>query len=120
MEFYGSRDEAAIEVNMHYADTNDEHDQMGATVFSLEKGIFSDDFHVFELEWNEEEFIWQLDEKELMRKSIAEEQFACFHKEFFILLNLAVGGKYSGRPDTTTTFPQCMYVDWVRVYQKMK
>jgi beta-glucanase (GH16 family) len=49
---------------------------------------------------------------------IASEELSEFHNEFFLLFNIAVGGKWSGRPDETTTFPQYMYVDWVRVYQK--
>lgn len=35
-----------------------------------------------------------------------------------LLLNIAVGGEWAGRPDESTVFPQYMYVDWVRVYQK--
>ena len=30
----------------------------------------------------------------------------------------AVMGRHAGRPDETTSFPQTMYVDWVRVYQQ--
>ena len=41
-----------------------------------------------------------------------------FHKEFFFLLNIAVGGEYSGRPDSSSEFPEYMYVDWIRVFQK--
>jgi beta-glucanase (GH16 family) len=41
-----------------------------------------------------------------------------FHEDFFILLNLAVGGTYAGYPDHSTPFPQYMYIDWVRVYDK--
>jgi len=29
---------------------------------------------------------------------------------------VAVGGGYVGPPDGSTTFPQAMLVDWVRVY----
>jgi hypothetical protein len=44
-----------------------------------------------------------------------------FHKPFFIILNLAVGGPdtpYTGKrsPDAKI-FPQSMTVDWVRVYE---
>jgi beta-glucanase (GH16 family) len=46
------------------------------------------------------------------------DELAEFHEAFFILLNLAVGGTYAGRPDASTRFPQYLYVDWVRVYQK--
>jgi beta-glucanase (GH16 family) len=37
---------------------------------------------------------------------------------FFILLNVAVGGNFGGNPDQTTTFPQTMGVDYVRVYRR--
>jgi beta-glucanase (GH16 family) len=33
-------------------------------------------------------------------------------------LNLAVGGQWPGDPDATSTFPQTMLVDYVRVYQR--
>ena len=35
---------------------------------------------------------------------------------FYIILNVAVGGSFSGNPNTDTVFPQTMYVDYVRVY----
>jgi hypothetical protein len=34
----------------------------------------------------------------------------------FLLLNVAVGGQWPGNPDGTTSFPQQMLVDYVRVY----
>ena len=36
----------------------------------------------------------------------------------FIILNVAVGGTFGGNPTADTVFPQSMYVDYVRVYQK--
>ena len=36
---------------------------------------------------------------------------------FFIILNVAVGGGFVGSPDASTSFPQTMLVDWVRVYR---
>lgn len=41
-----------------------------------------------------------------------------FHKPFFILFNLAIGGDWPGNPDGSTQFPAKMYVDYVRVYQQ--
>jgi beta-glucanase (GH16 family) len=38
--------------------------------------------------------------------------------KFFIILNVAVGGKWPGNPDATSTFPQEMLVDYVRVYRE--
>ena len=34
----------------------------------------------------------------------------------FILINLAVGGSWPGSPDSSTTFPAQMLVDYVRIY----
>lgn len=36
---------------------------------------------------------------------------------FYMILNIAIGGKWPGPPDNTTIWPQKMIVDWVRVYQ---
>ncbi len=118
LEFYGSRNDGAVEANLHYADENEEHAWMGQVVYELEEGKFADNFHIFELEWDEENIKWFVDGEEYASFSIVGEQFSEFHQEFFLLLNIAVGGTYSGRPDETTPFPQHMYVDWVRVYQK--
>jgi beta-glucanase (GH16 family) len=41
-----------------------------------------------------------------------------FHKPHYIILNLAIGGDWPKDPDMTTSFPDTMYVDYVRVYQK--
>jgi beta-glucanase (GH16 family) len=118
MEFYGSKDEAVVEANIHYANEKNAHSSMGAKSYKLKKGKFSDAFHIFELEWNENKFAWSVDGKEFASTPISSPELSEFHKEFFILLNVAVGGEYAGRPNQTSTFPQHMYVDWVRVYQK--
>jgi beta-glucanase (GH16 family) len=34
----------------------------------------------------------------------------------FIILNLAIGGSWPGSPDSSTTFPAQMLVDYVRIY----
>ncbi|CAB4538567.1 unannotated protein [freshwater metagenome] len=39
-----------------------------------------------------------------------------FDHPFYILMNFAVGGQWPGDPSATTTFPQSMLVDYVRVY----
>ena len=43
---------------------------------------------------------------------------APFDQRFHLILNLAVGGNWPGNPDATTTFPQSLIVDYVRVYRK--
>jgi len=118
MEFYGSKDDAMVEINLHSADADGAHQQMGVVPFHLESGKFADDFHVFEIEWDEHRIVWKVDGIQFASSDIAKGDVAEFHKPFYILLNVAVGGSWAGRPDATTRFPQCMYVDWVRVYQR--
>ncbi|MCA0133499.1 glycoside hydrolase family 16 protein [Winogradskyella alexanderae] len=118
LELYGTKNDAVVEANLHYADQNDSHTMMGAVPYKLKEGIFADNFHVFGLEWDKNNISWFVDGKKYTSTSITSEERSEFHNEFFILLNLAVGGNYAGRPDETTSFPQKMLVDWVRVYQK--
>ena len=118
LELYGSKDDAVIEANLHYADESDSHAMMGAVSFQLEQGKYADAFHIFELEWDANRISWFVDGQQFASTSITSKELSEFHKEFFILLNLAVGGTYAGRPDSTTKFPQYMYIDWVRVYKK--
>jgi beta-glucanase (GH16 family) len=37
---------------------------------------------------------------------------------FYVIVNVAVGGNFPGSPDATTSFPQTMKVDYVRVYKR--
>ena len=117
LELYGSKDDGSIEINTHYADAAGAHTMTGPETYKLPQGNFCEEFHDFEMEWSEEEITWYVDGLKIWSQSIDGREFKAFHKEFFILLNIAVGGTYSGRPDNTTVFPQLMYVDWIRVYK---
>jgi beta-glucanase (GH16 family) len=118
LELYGSKDDATVEGNLHYADLDGKHNHMGSESYKLKEGVFADEFHVFELEWNEKKITWSVDGNSYASFDITGKEFTEFHKEFFLLLNIAVGGTYAGRPNETSVFPQHMYVDWIRVYQK--
>jgi beta-glucanase (GH16 family) len=118
LELYGSKNASVVEANIHYANEENKHKMMGAVSYQLETGEFSEDFHLFELEWNQEKFVWSVDGKNYASVAITSDEMSEFHKEFFLLLNVAVGGSHAGRPDESTPFPQYMYVDWIRVYQK--
>ncbi|MEM7487228.1 MAG: glycoside hydrolase family 16 protein [Bacteroidota bacterium] len=118
LELYGSKDDAVIEANAHYADSSDNHAMMGAASYKLKQGKFSDAFHLFELEWDANEIKWFVDGEQYASMPILSEELSEFHKDFFILLNIAVGGTHAGRPGANSSFPQYMYIDWVRVYKK--
>ena len=117
LEMYGSRDNTVVEANIHYAGKTGAHANMGAVGTRLEQGIFADNFHVFEIEWDGDSIEWFVDGERSASTPISSEEFSEFQKPFFILLNIAVGGKSAGPADDSTGFPQTMYVDWVRVYQ---
>lgn len=89
---------------------------------------FSDDFHIYEVEWEPGIFRWYIDgnlfyvENNWFAKSRAGENFdypAPFNEDFFIQLNLAVGGDWPGKPGPDTDFENAKFeIDYVRVYQK--
>ena len=77
-------------------------------------------YHVYSIEWNNQSIKWFVDGKQYLEANIANSinHTEAFHKSFFILLNLAIGGNWPGNPDESTQFPAKMYVEYVRVYQK--
>ena len=77
------------------------------------------DFHVYAIEWQENEIRWFFDNQEFFKLTPVDVPAEwIFDHEFFIIMNLAVGGRWPGYPDKTTVFPQFLYVDYVRVYQR--
>ncbi|HNB53050.1 MAG TPA: family 16 glycosylhydrolase, partial [Anaerolineales bacterium] len=78
-----------------------------------------DDFHTYAIEWTTDQIRWYVDDVNFFSASPNEIPGGAewvYNHSFFIILNLAVGGAWPGNPDDTTTFPQTMLVDYVRVY----
>lgn len=88
--------------------------------FGYEHRRFDTGFHVFAAEWDESGISFIVDGVTYKRieKSDAPEGQWVFDHPFFIILNVAVGGTFGGNPVDATYFPQHMYVDYVRVYQR--
>lgn len=76
-------------------------------------------YHIYSVEWDSTAIKWLVDGHKYWSGNIANNVNSTdeFHKPFFILLNMAVGGSWPGNPDGTTVFPDTMFVDYVRVYQ---
>ncbi|MEO9484280.1 MAG: glycoside hydrolase family 16 protein [Ekhidna sp.] len=88
--------------------------------FILDDARFDTEFHVFAVEWGPDFIDFFVDDQlyqQLTPESLPEGSEWVFNKEFFILLNVAVGGNYVGNPNDNSRFPQTMTVDYVRVYQ---
>jgi beta-glucanase (GH16 family) len=90
--------------------------------YSLATGRrFADDFHVFAVEWEPNVIRFYVDGQLYKTRTPADlpaNTRWVFDHEFFILLNVAVGGSWPGNPDASTVFPQSMMVDYVRIYQR--
>ena len=89
---------------------------------------FADDFHVYAIEWEPEEIRWYVDDVLYSTKYYwqwysegdPDNPLAPFDQDFFIILNAAVGGDYTGctYPGCITAdLPQEYIIDYVRVYQ---
>jgi beta-glucanase (GH16 family) len=80
---------------------------------------WSNDFHVYTIEWEQNEIRWYIDNILYSKKTpadLAPESWPFDGtNSFHILLNLAVGGTWGGTVDESA-LPQQMEVDYVRVY----
>jgi beta-glucanase (GH16 family) len=77
------------------------------------------DFHVYSIEWDSAAIRWYVDgvqyhEANILNSINSTEEF---HKSFFMILNLAVGGNWPGQTIDDSKLPASMYVDYVRVYK---
>ena len=92
--------------------------------YRLPSGSFSDNFHLFALEWEPGEMRWYVDGVLFQRQTnwftTAAPYPAPFDQRFHLLMNLAVGGNFLGqyRDPSGTEFPKELLVDYVRVYQR--
>lgn len=79
--------------------------------------ILADEFHVYSIVWDSSKIIWYIDDIQYNVIDITPAGLSEFHEEFFFIFNVAVGGNWPGSPNSTTEFPQRMFVDYIRVFQ---
>jgi len=89
--------------------------------FTLPDGaVFAAGYHVFALDWAPDRIIWSVDGHVYQVRTPADlpagARWVFRDRPFYLLLNLAVGGNWPRDPDSTTEFPQTLYVDYVRVF----
>ena len=90
--------------------------------YSLPRGRFADNFHVFAVEWEPQQIRFYVDDHLYATRTPADLPAGTkwvYDHPFFVILDLAVGGEWPGNPDSTTKFPQKMLVDYVRVFKKL-
>lgn len=82
--------------------------------------IANANYHVYAVEWDANGIRWFVDGQQFYSVTKAQVQARgpwVFDQPFFLLMNIAVGGTWPGSPDGSSSFPQRMYVDYVRVYR---
>jgi beta-glucanase (GH16 family) len=79
---------------------------------------FADDFHTFAVDWSPNVVSWSVDGNQYSRHTSADTNGNpwVYNHPFFLILNVAVGGTFPGNPDGSSTYPQRMLVDYVRVH----
>ena len=93
---------------------NNGHVQYGGNVPSSPS-----DFHIYAVTWDKTAIRWYIDGVQYKEANIRDNINSTeeFHKPFFIILNLAVGGNWPGQNIDDSKMPASMYVDYVRLYQ---
>ena len=79
----------------------------------------ANNYHTFTIEWGPDEIHWFVDGinyHNAIPADVAPNEWVYNH-DFFLLLNMAIGGNFGGTIDENIVFPQEMKVDYVRVYQ---
>ena len=107
---------------IHYKNSSGNHQYPPSYKYDLDSGNFNDEFHVFSMIWDEDKIQFFVDDN--LFNTIIYSSLSYFNndnpffKDFYVLMNVAVGGDFGGDPDATTIWPQQMDVDYVRVFQK--
>lgn len=112
----GGGREDTVHGTVHWQHSGQHAEHTGSTVLS--SGTFSDEFHVFSIEWTATRITWYVDNQQYHVIDTTPADLDEFRRNFFFILNLAVGGNWPGSPNSTTTFPQHMIVDYIRVFQQ--
>ncbi len=117
MEMIGGQDrERTVHGTVHWESDNG-YANYGHSK-ELSGGTFADKFHVFSIIWDENSIEWLIDNQSYGSIDTTPAHLDEFREEFFFIFNVAVGGNWPGYPDESTTFPQEMWIDYVRVFQQ--
>jgi beta-glucanase (GH16 family) len=80
-----------------------------------------DAFHVYSIEWTANQVVWSIDSVAFFTyfdPSLGLDAWP-YNQDFFMILNVAVGGNWGGAQGIDDSiFPQSMFIDYVRVYQR--
>jgi len=107
---------SVLYTSLHYTNGNQEKGGI-QNIHQLTAGSFSDEYHIFTMDWTQGSLTYSLDGQQFFQ-TIIEPDMLEFQRSSYLILNVAVGGNWPGDPDGTTIFPQTMYVDYIRLFSK--
>jgi beta-glucanase (GH16 family) len=84
---------------------------------SFDSGVdLTEDFHVYGVDWAPDRITWHLDGLPYSTLTAADTPGGAwpFTHDFYLLLNLAVGGDWSGNNTEDPDLPRSMIIDWMR------
>ncbi len=98
---------------IHWRDHNNTYAQYGGNT-----AVTVQDWHLYAVEWDAKAIRWYVDGNKFHEASIENSVNGTeeFHRDFFLLLNFAIGGNWPGFVVDESQLPAKMYVDYVRVY----
>lgn len=76
---------------------------------------FAEGFHTFAVSWKAEELLFYVDG--IPRYRIVGENVSS--QAMYLITNLAVGGVWTGSPDSSTTLPGELKIDYIRAYREL-
>ncbi|MFK7995301.1 MAG: family 16 glycosylhydrolase [Granulosicoccus sp.] len=110
-EYDGSKQDSVFH-NYNYRDADGNLRSPGQQ--EVELSGLSEGFHTIGLRWRESELLFYVDGQPTYR--IIGENVPS--EDMYLILNLAMGGLWTGAPDATTPDPASLEVDYIRVYQE--
>ncbi len=124
MESWGSQPDK-VAGTIHYGETWPNNKYTGKD-YHFAEGDGIDKWHTYAVEWEPGEIRWYVDGQlyqtqndwyaKEANKASKYSYPAPFDQNFYLIMNLAVGGWFDGDVDETTPFPAEMEVDYVRVF----
>ena len=102
---------------IHYQNKEGKH-QFQYRKYELLENKFSDDYHIFSIIWDKDKIQWLVDNNKYFEISFDQLNLAGnpFRHQFYLIINLAVGGTLPGNPDRSTVLPQELKVDYIRFF----
>lgn len=110
---------------IHYGGTWPNNTYTGTDYIFPDGSTFDDGYHVYSVIWEEDNITWYVDgeffqyiPKSQWYSANSDSDTAPFDQDFYLIMNLAVGGWFDGGvlPDSSFTSAE-MLVDYVRVYK---